>query len=460
MSSSSTPFWIRESATHNEISKFLRETPPRFVVVRKGQDGAHVAMKLDNRTMTLTAHHIADRIAADLDLLSSALDLDTAGMRANAHRFDHYFNQFIRDALINAIDAGDVAAVRWSIERNVHDLEREAPLCRAAALGVLPIVKLLLEYGASVDQRNEFGVSPVWCAAAANKPAVLALLLQSGASPLVELPTDGTSPIFVAARCGAAECVALLADCPAVDVDRPRTGHHDVPLMAAVRHGHIDTVRALCRRGANMLVRCGQVTPLGVALSRRDSRTLAELLKSGRVPQAEVDRMLMLVMHTMAATADLLRVLLAAGATYDSPLPLDVAPDVLLCFIAADLPQPDFNKVFSKIAAAEYAAGVTVAFDVACRAPTEQRFPDSADREFWLGRYTREREVFHELANAIHWPRLRPRFATIAIALQQLGMPVDQTIAIMDASDRYADEVQLIHKWNLACAVKHFKRAT
>jgi hypothetical protein len=388
------PFWIRDSATHNEISKFLRETPPRFVVVRKAHDGAHIAMKLDNRTQTLTAHHIADSIAADLDLLSGALDLDAAGMRANSHRFDHYFNQFIRDALINAIDAGDVAAVRWSIERHAHDLAREAPLCRAAALGVVPIVKLLLDHGASTEQRNEFGVSPIWCAAAANKPAVVALLLEHGASPLVELPADGTSPIFVAARCGAAECVSLLAGCSAVDVNRPRTGHHDVPLMAAVRHGHVDTVRALCRRGADVLVRCGQLTPVGVALMRRDSQTLAELIKSGRVPQAEVDRMLMLVMHTMAPTADVVRVLLAAGATFSSPLSLDIEPDVLLCFIAADIQQPDFNKVFSKIAATEHAAGVTILFDDAIARQAQRKFPSAPDRQFWVDRYKRECEVF------------------------------------------------------------------
>jgi hypothetical protein len=156
-----------------------------------------------------------------------------------------------------------------------------------------------LDHGAAVNQLNEFGVSPIWCAAAANRPDVVRLLLAHGASPLVELPADGTSPLFVAARCGAAECVRLLAACPAFDVDRPRTGHFDVPLMAAVRHGHVDTVRELCRSGANVIVRCGNTLAAGDRAQARDSRILFELLATGRVPQHEVDRLLRNALYAM-----------------------------------------------------------------------------------------------------------------------------------------------------------------
>jgi hypothetical protein len=460
LNSLSSCFWIRDSATHNEISKFLRECPPRFLVVRKTQSATYVAMTLDAHTLTLKSHHVSDDVASDLDRLAPAVGADAPTMRAQSQLFDFYFNQFIRDALLIAIDAGDVAAVQLSVARSraANDLEREAPLCRAAALGVLPIVQLLLNHGASVNQLNEFGVSPLWCAAAANRPDVVQLLIAHGASPLVELPADGTSPLFVAARCGASECVRLLAACPSVDVDRPRTGHFDVPLMAAVRHGHVDTVRELCRSGANVLVRCGNTSPLSTAL-RSDSRILFELLATGRVPQQEVDRLLALALYAMTPSATMVRVLLCAGATSQTALPVDIALDIVLCFIAAELPQSDFTAVFRKIESAAHATSAAVVFDAVLGRTPRFRSDADAAQEHWKASYEREVDRFRELATKMHWPRLRPRFTTIAIALEALGMPVDQTIAIMDASDRYAEDVPLILKWDLACAVKHFKRA-
>lgn len=417
-------------------------------------------MTLDPHTLTLTAHDVRDhQTAHNLDALAASLDLDVAAMRAKAHTFDYYFKQFIRDALLHAIDAGDIAAVQCAVVRSraANDLEREAPLCRAAAVGVLAVVQLLLDHGASVNQRNEFGASPVWCAAAADHPRVLELLLAHGASPVVELPADGTSPLFVAARRGAAECVRLLAACPRVRVDRPRTGHPDVPLMVAVRHGHTDAVRELCRSGASALVRCGDTTPLVLALRRFEAPILFELLATGRVPQREIDHLLALALFTMVPQLDLVRVLLCAGASCTHALPLDTEPDIVLCFVAAELSASDFNAVFSKLTSSPHASAATAALDAVHGGA--RRYADGSAQEHWRARYTREVDQFRELALKMHWPRLRPRFATIAIALQALGMPVDQTIAIMDASDRYAEDVPLIHKWDLACAVKHFKRA-
>lgn len=64
---------------------------------------------------------------------------------------------------------------------NLHDMRGMSPLHESAASGCLPVVKLLLQNGATVDTRDKQGESPLHKAAKAGAFDVMVALMQAGA---------------------------------------------------------------------------------------------------------------------------------------------------------------------------------------------------------------------------------------------------------------------------------------
>ena len=154
------------------------------------------------------------------------------------------------------------------------------PLHRAAANNAEPaIAALLLDRGADIEAVADFGVTPLHAAAAGNaEPAVAALLLNQGAD--IEAKADGdVTPLHLAAQYNAEPAVhALLLDRGA-DISA-RTDNGWTPLHAAARYNTEPAVAALLiDRGADIEARTdGGFTPLHLAAQHNAEPSVAALL--------------------------------------------------------------------------------------------------------------------------------------------------------------------------------------
>ena len=96
-----------------------------------------------------------------------------------------------RSLLVEACGAGDPARVALLLERGAphtpirgpSDVPRRVPMFDAASSGSAECVHLLLRAGAAADSRDEFGETPLMCAASA---AVVRCLVEAGADPRAE----------------------------------------------------------------------------------------------------------------------------------------------------------------------------------------------------------------------------------------------------------------------------------
>ncbi|MDH4251561.1 MAG: ankyrin repeat domain-containing protein [Nitrospira sp.] len=124
----------------------------------------------------------------------------------------------------------------------------EEKLRMAAAEGNLLRVQTFLGQGISAQVADGRGVTPLFLAAKNGHPDVVALLLERGAviSPMRQ---DGVTPIFIAAQEGQREVVALLLK-NGVDVNT-RAGIGEVTLLhVAAYRGDQELITLLLQQGA------------------------------------------------------------------------------------------------------------------------------------------------------------------------------------------------------------------
>jgi ankyrin repeat protein len=186
-----------------------------------------------------------------------------------------------------------------------------ATLGEAAAAGDIDGVRALLQAGEDVDQRGEWGTTPLMRAAAAGHVTVVRLLLDHGADPAAQDASDRPSTalrdairgrhagaareiflrtrdpderaiaVTLAAANGDAETVEALLDAGA-DPDAPSAMAGRTPLLQAVADGNAEIAALLLRRGARIDApnRYG-CTPLMVAVLHRDASMAEWLLEAG-----------------------------------------------------------------------------------------------------------------------------------------------------------------------------------
>ena len=128
------------------------------------------------------------------------------------------------------------------------------PLIIAAHNGHLNSVKILLQYGADIEDR--------------------------GTLEIEDQVIEGCTPLWAAAAFGRLDVVKLLIEQNA-DVDG-RTSTDSTPLRAAVYGGHLDDVRCLVESGADVNARTDrESTPLTVACYRGHLNTVTYLINKG-----------------------------------------------------------------------------------------------------------------------------------------------------------------------------------
>ena len=181
--------------------------------------------------------------------------------------------------LVAACKAGDAQTVIEMLSQLARDISVDGccdsrgmtALSAACACGHVAVVELLMQRGAEPHRGDRTGLSAVHHAAAMGRKAVLQALCAyfqpDGVASLLDArrPTDGTSPLMLAAAEGHAEVVALLTS-RGVDVDARTRPACVTALHAAAQKDRGDAVRSLIAAGASLeAVTANGRTPLAVA---------------------------------------------------------------------------------------------------------------------------------------------------------------------------------------------------
>jgi ankyrin repeat protein/beta-lactamase regulating signal transducer with metallopeptidase domain len=177
--------------------------------------------------------------------------------------------------LHGAAAAGDVPAMNDLLSNgadvNASDQEGDTALHAAARAGQLESVRFLIEHDAAVDARNTTGATPLREALVQGHPAVARFLIGKGAA----------LDVYAAAGLGEAQMVlSALEGEPGLVKARDVQG--ETLLHWAARGGHLDLVKELLARGAEIAARTdlGE-TPLYLAAYAGHLEMVSELANRG-----------------------------------------------------------------------------------------------------------------------------------------------------------------------------------
>ena len=153
-----------------------------------------------------------------------------------------------------------------------------SPIHAATKSSHLRVVKLLVERGADVNERDVDGLTALHVASAENSPEIVELLLDSNVNPNVIGRHGGA--LHVAAQHGHLKIATLLVESKAILDLRDRFGW--TPLLDAAYYGHVKVVENLCTGGANMNTQNSYGwTPLYCAAYNGHTKTAAYLIGEG-----------------------------------------------------------------------------------------------------------------------------------------------------------------------------------
>lgn len=196
--------------------------------------------------------------------------------------------------IFRACFEGDLDAVRLvlasdALQANAARSDGVRPLHVAAVRRNVELVELLLSFGGDRDAVHPpSGATAVGLCAQENCVPALEAILGPGPRPAARLDARdarGRSPLFVAAKLGNHEALALLCNRGA----NPETvdGAGVSALAAATERGHLECVRVLLRHGANPNGLTKGPSPLDLAIACRHVAVAVALVEAGaRVDEA------------------------------------------------------------------------------------------------------------------------------------------------------------------------------
>ena len=122
-------------------------------------------------------------------------------------------------------------------------------LMEAARSWHLDVIRYLIENEADVMHHDNYGRTPIHVATAANRPAVVHLLIKHGAFVDAKIKSSRETPLHLASRRGALSAIEALLERDANLESRDYKGR--TPLHLAAEFGKIEVVEGLLRVGAN-----------------------------------------------------------------------------------------------------------------------------------------------------------------------------------------------------------------
>lgn len=214
-------------------------------------------------------------------------------------------------------------------------LHGATPLHWAAAKANDPdVVKMLLDYGASIYRPNAAGLTPLHCAVRDNaNPAVTEALLDGGA--YIHASAGGATPLFFAATCNTNLAVMRLLLDRGADVEgEPGRAQTPLQAVASQRHPLPGALELLLAHHASASIKNGLgMTALHLAAESGAEPAVIEVLLDRNISIEETDYDGRTPLHVAAAHNDepaIVRTLLENGAdrdaqTNDGKTPYDLA---------------------------------------------------------------------------------------------------------------------------------------
>ncbi|CAG9974878.1 unnamed protein product [Clonostachys byssicola] len=193
----------------------------------------------------------------------------------------------------------------------------DAPLTVAASNGHLEVVRLLLEYEATVETADRHHRSPLHFAAVLGNVEMVRLLLEKGADTTAQ-DFSGCTPLLCAAQRDHSEVVKLLLDREASVGSTDQTGV--TSLMHASGFGHIETMRVLLEAGADIKATSDNGgTPLIFASEDGHVEAMRVLLDRGAgIETADNDGWTSLMITSQNGHTEAVKMLLERGANTEA----------------------------------------------------------------------------------------------------------------------------------------------
>src|ERR1700728_234042 len=196
--------------------------------------------------------------------------------------------------LNNAVLADDLVRVAYLLDKkhasiDAQDLLGETPLHHAMVRRSEPMIKFLLDHGASVAATDRDGWSPLMTAAWTDDAAAVKLLAAHKADPNFAGPGNLT-PLAIALEYGKeAAAVALVEN--GADYTHPMGDAGYTPLMLAVAGHSESAAKAMIQKGADVNAsNAGGVTALMIAAADGQTNLVALLVRSGANVAAQSER--------------------------------------------------------------------------------------------------------------------------------------------------------------------------
>ena len=170
----------------------------------------------------------------------------------------------------------DVNCLSIESVRVYRKIYRVTPVCAAARMGHINVVKLLINRGAKPNKEDDRGQTALTWASLNGHQDVVKFLLNKGARPN-EANGNGWTPLHTASMKGHKEVVKALLDGGA-EVDS-QSIRGETPLHLAVRFGQRDEVQLFLDKGADPdKATLAGFTPLSIA-QRKGREDLVQLLR-------------------------------------------------------------------------------------------------------------------------------------------------------------------------------------
>uniref|UniRef100_A0A6Q2X478 Euchromatic histone-lysine N-methyltransferase 2 n=1 Tax=Esox lucius TaxID=8010 RepID=A0A6Q2X478_ESOLU len=164
---------------------------------------------------------------------------------------------------------------------------RRSALHAAAQRGLLEVCYMLVQAGAKLDVQDKSMRTPLLEAIVNNHVDVTKYLVQSGAC-VYQTEEDGYTGLHHASKLGNLEIVTLLLETGQVDINAQDSGGW-TPIIWAAEHKHIQVIRALLNRGADVTLKDKEMNVCLHWASFAGCAEIAEMVLNAGCPLSSVN---------------------------------------------------------------------------------------------------------------------------------------------------------------------------